>query len=62
MNVQLVRAGLPPIYIKVEDKSEYISALSRADSTGDYSELYEVIFKVLLKSHVALTAEIEEMQ
>ena len=62
MNVQLVRTGLPPIYIKVEDKSEYISALSRADSTGDYSELYEVIFKVLLKSHVALTAEIEEMQ
>jgi Fic family protein len=23
MNVQLVRAGLPPIYIKVEDRSEY---------------------------------------
>lgn len=60
MNLQLVRAGLPPIYIKVEDKDEYMSALSRADSLKNYDELYEVIFRVMLKSHIALTAAIEE--
>lgn len=59
MNVQLIRASLPPIYIKVEDKPEYITALEQADKTGDYDELYEVIFKVLLRSHVALTDSIE---
>lgn len=54
MNVQLVRAGLPPLYIKVEEKTDYIKALERADKTGDYDELYEVIFKTLLKCHVDL--------
>lgn len=54
MNVQLVRAGLPPIYIKVEDKPAYIDALSLADKTNIYDELYEIIFRMIIKSHVAL--------
>jgi Zn-dependent peptidase ImmA (M78 family)/fido (protein-threonine AMPylation protein) len=54
MNVQLVRAGLPPIYIKVEDKPAYIDALSLADKTSIYDELYEIIFRMIIKSHVAL--------
>lgn len=54
MNVQLVRAGITPIYIKVEDKKEYVSALSCADQCGDYEELYEIIFRLILKSHVDL--------
>ncbi len=57
MNVQFVRAGLPPIYIKVDDKPAYIAALSRADKDNDYDELYEIIFKVLIRSHVALNRE-----
>lgn len=55
MNVQLVRAKLPPIYIKVEEKSDYIAALSRADKYDDYDELYEIIFKLILKSLADLT-------
>ena len=55
MNVQFVRAQLPPIYIKVEDKKEYLAALSRADKYDDYDELYEIIFRVMLKSHADLT-------
>lgn len=54
MNVQLVRAGLPPIYIKVEDKPAYIDALSRIDKTNIYDELYEIIFRMIIKSHIAL--------
>jgi len=54
MNVQFVRAGMVPVYIKVEDKSEYVDALSRADKYDDYDALYEIIFKLILRSHVDL--------
>ena len=54
MNVQLVRTGITPVYIKVEDKKDYIAALSSADQTGDYDELYEIIFRLILKSSVEL--------
>lgn len=54
MNVQLISAGLPPIYIRAEDKKEYVEALSSADKTGDYDDLYEIIFRMVLKSHVEL--------
>lgn len=54
MNVQFVRAGITPIYIKVEDKKDYIAALSRADQCGDYDELYEIIFKLIIRSSVEL--------
>jgi Zn-dependent peptidase ImmA (M78 family)/fido (protein-threonine AMPylation protein) len=54
MNIQFVRAGLPPIYIKVEDKPAYIDALSLIDKTNIYDELYEIIFRMIIKSHVAL--------
>lgn len=55
VDIQLIRAGLSPIYIKVEDKKEYLSALSRADKDESYDEVYEIIFKVLLRSHSELT-------
>lgn len=54
MNVQLVRAGLTPIYIKVEEKKNYIAALEKADIEKNYDDLYECIFKVILRSHVEL--------
>lgn len=57
MNVQLVHAGLPPIYITVDNKAAYIAALSRADDEKDYDELYEIFFKALIRSHVALKRE-----
>ncbi len=49
MNAQLVSAGITPIYIKVEDKKDYIAALSRADQSGDFDELYEIVFKLILR-------------
>ncbi|MBP5254067.1 MAG: ImmA/IrrE family metallo-endopeptidase [Lachnospiraceae bacterium] len=54
LNVQLVRAGITPIYIKVEDRKKYIAALSRADRLGDYDELYEMVYKLIIRSYVDL--------
>lgn len=54
MNVQFVRAGITPIYIKIEEKKDYIAALSRVDQCGDYDELYEIIFRHILRSSVEL--------
>lgn len=55
MNVQLIRAGLTPIYIKVEEKKDYIAALEKADTEKNYDDLYECIFKVMIRSHVELS-------
>lgn len=55
MNVQLVRAGLTPLYIKVEEKKNYIASLEKADTENNYDDLYECIFKVMLRSHVELS-------
>lgn len=54
MNVQLIRAGFTPIYIKVEEKKSYIEALERVDTEKDYGYLYEFIFKVMIRSHIEL--------
>lgn len=53
-NVLLIRGGITPIYIKLEEKDEYLNALSVADTCGSYTELYECIYKVLLRSSVEL--------
>lgn len=57
MNLQFVRAGFLPVYIKVEDKNAYLDALSLADKNNDYSELYELIFKIIIRAHVELSSE-----
>ena len=50
MNMQFVRAGLIPIYIKAEDKKEYVNALARAYKEGIYEELEEIIMRLILMS------------
>lgn len=55
MNVQFVRAAMLPIYIKVEDKDDYLNALARADKYNDYDELYEIVFRLILRSYVDLS-------
>ena len=54
MNVEFVRAGMPPIYIRAEEKNRYFDALARADLTGEYDELYEIVFDLILKACVEL--------
>jgi len=54
MNAQFIRAGLPPLYIKAQDKQEYIDALAYADKKGSYDDLYEVIFRAMLEAFADL--------
>ncbi len=56
MNLLLIRRGLPPIYFKVEDKDEYLGALAQADEDDkSYGQLYEVVFKAILRAQAELT-------
>lgn len=49
MNIQLIRRGLSPLYIKVKEKKEYLDALEVADTKNNYDSLYEVIIKIILR-------------
>lgn len=57
MNVELIRSGLSPIYIKVEEKNNYIEALEIADTEKKYEPLYEAIFKNMIRTHVELNSQ-----
>ena len=54
LNVQLVRGHITPLYIKAEEKSDYVEALEIADTTGNYNPLYEFLFRTLLRSNAEL--------
>ena len=56
LNVLLVRNNISPVYIKADEKDEYVSALSLADTTNSYEQLYECLFKCLLRSNVDLNS------
>lgn len=55
LNVQLVRSNVTPLYIKFEEKADYVEALGIADTTGNYNPLYELMFKVVLRSCAELS-------
>lgn len=54
LNMMLVRARITPLYIKVEEKNEYLDALEHADLTGDYTKLYIFLFQILLRRNAEL--------
>jgi Fic family protein len=54
LNVMLVRAQITPLYIKVDEKDDYLNALEHADLTGDYTKLYIVVFQILLRRNAEL--------
>ena len=54
MNALLVRNQISPLYIKMEEKEEYVVGLSKADTQNSYDQLYECLFKCLLRSSVDL--------
>jgi Fic family protein len=49
-NLQLIRYGIPPVFIYNENKKIYLNALCKADK-GDSSELFEVFLRELFRSH-----------
>lgn len=56
LNLIFLHKHIPPVYFKIENKQEYIEALSAADRIGNYDPLYEVFFKAILRSHSELTS------
>ena len=54
-NVMMVRNKLTPVYIKVEDKSEYIEALAVADKDAEFAPLFEFFSRAILRTNVELT-------
>ncbi len=54
-NIMMMLNNLTPVYIKVEDKNEYIEALAAADKDGDYARLFEFFFRAVLRTNVELT-------
>ena len=50
MNLELIKAGYPPVVINVEDRLEYYKALDTAHTTGDNTLFFELIEKVVEKS------------
>ncbi|HMM07190.1 MAG TPA: ImmA/IrrE family metallo-endopeptidase [Clostridiales bacterium] len=56
-NTMLIRNRITPMYIKVENKDEYLKALSIADLNEDYVPLYEFFFKMIIRSNSELTRD-----
>jgi Fic family protein len=50
MNLELIKAGYPPVIISVEDRLEYYKALDTANITGDTTLFLELMEKVVEKS------------
>jgi Zn-dependent peptidase ImmA (M78 family)/fido (protein-threonine AMPylation protein) len=54
-NLLMAKRKLPPVFFNQDMKEKYKAALSQVDETGDYTLLYEIFFKVMLKMHSDLT-------
>lgn len=50
LNLELIKAGFPPVVITVEDRLEYYKALDFAHTTGDYEPFLALMKKVVAKS------------
>ena len=50
MNLELIKAGFPPVVIKLEDRLEYYKTLDIAHTENDYKPFLELMKKVVEKS------------
>lgn len=50
MNLELIKAGFPPVVIELEDRLEYYKALDIANNENDYKPFLELMKKVIEKS------------
>jgi Zn-dependent peptidase ImmA (M78 family)/fido (protein-threonine AMPylation protein) len=49
--------GLPPVYLKYENKQKYFDALSIADRLGNYDPLIEIFYREILRSMYELNTK-----
>ncbi|MFW2351888.1 Fic family protein [Aliarcobacter butzleri] len=50
MNLELIKAGFPPVVIELEDRLEYYKALDTAHTKNDYEPFFKLMQKVVEKS------------
>ncbi|MFA7070468.1 MAG: Fic family protein, partial [Sulfurimonas sp.] len=50
MNLELIKAGFPPVVIELEDRLEYYKALDIAHTKNDYKPFLKLLKKVVEKS------------
>ncbi|MDX4060431.1 Fic family protein [Aliarcobacter skirrowii] len=50
MNLELIKAGFPPVVIELEDRLEYYKSLDTAHTSNDYEPFLKLMKKVVEKS------------
>ncbi len=50
MNLLLMQAGLPPAVIAKEERSRYLTAVERGQTTGDLGDYYQLVYEALNRS------------
>lgn len=55
LNWMFILKGIPPVYLKAEQKEEYIEALRIADLSEDFIKLREVFYKAVISSYIQLS-------
>lgn len=50
LNWMFTLKGLPPVYLKHENKDKYLDALARADRFEDFDPLIEIFYREILRS------------
>ena len=61
-NLELTRAGYPPIIIKKKERERYIDALGESDQGGDVSSFLELIFERVEGALTGLELSAKKMQ
>lgn len=61
-NLELIRAGYPPIIIKKKERERYIDALGESDEGGDIRSFLELIFERLEGALTGLELSAKKMQ
>ncbi|MBV6493595.1 MAG: hypothetical protein LDLANPLL_01618 [Turneriella sp.] len=49
-NLELIKAGYPPVVFGVEDRLAYYTALDTAHTTNDFTLFYSLMQKVVVES------------
>jgi len=61
-NLELIRAGYPPIIIKKKERDRYIDAISHSDLGGDLSDFFELMIYKINHSLIGLELSAKQEQ
>jgi len=61
-NLELIRAGYPPVIIKKKERDRYIEALSESDSGGDIRAFFELLIERIEGAFIGLEQSAKQKQ